>query len=397
MSGDRRRRGLSTRAVHRPALPEQDGTPLAPPLDLSSTYSFEDTDAFAKASEQRVGAGYVYTRWANPTVDAFEAAVADLEGAEDAEAFSSGMAAISCTFMALARPGSRIVAARQIYGNSYSILMTRMKDLGTTTDFFDVDDRDGIAGALPGAALLYCETIGNPRIVVADLPRLGAMAQSAGVPLVVDNTFASPALCRPVEHGATLVVHSATKFLGGHHDLMGGVACGDPGTVDKLRKVARDLGPTLAPFNAWLALRGLSTLPLRVARSSASALEIARALQSSPHIERVDYPGLEGDPSYDLCRELLGGHGGGTIGLVVAGGRERAGRFQEALEVVLPAASLGGTHSLIVHAASVTHTQLSPEELRAAGMDEGFCRLSVGLEDAEDLIEDLLRALAATA
>ena len=397
MSGDRRRRGLSTRAVHRPELPEQDGTPLAPPLDLSSTYSFEDTDAFAKASEQRVGAGYVYTRWANPTVDAFEASVADLEGADDAEAFASGMAAISSTFTALTRPGDRIVAARQLYGNSYSLLNTRVKDAGVTTDFFDVEDLAGIEAALPGAAMLYCETIGNPRIVVADLPRLGAMARAARVPLVVDNTFASPVLCRPVEHGASLVVHSATKFLGGHHDLVGGIACGDPATIHKLRKVARDLGPTLAPFNAWLAMRGLSTLPLRVERSSSSALRVAQALETSPHVERVDYPGLPSNPSYDLCRTVLGGTGGGTIGFVVGGGRERAGRFQEALEVVLPAASLGGTHSLVVHAASVTHTQLTPAELEAAGMDEGFCRLSVGLEDPEDLVEDMLGALDETA
>lgn len=399
MSGNppRTRRGFSTRAVHRPIPPPQDGTPLAPLLDLSSTYSFDDTDAFAKACEERVGAGYVYQRWANPTVDAFEAAVADLEGADDAEAFSSGMAAISCTFMALARPGARVVAVRQLYGNSYSILMTRMKDMRIETDFFDVDDLDGIEAALPGAALLYCETIGNPRIVVADLPRLGTLAHAAGVPLVVDNTFASPALCRPIEHGASLVVHSATKFLGGHHDLMGGIVCGDLAAVDAVRKVARDLGPTLAPFNAWLALRGLSTLPLRVERSSASALEVARALAASPHVERVDYPGLPSDPSHELCRSLLGGQGGGTIGLVVAGGRDRAGRFQEALDVVLPAASLGGTHSLIVHAASVTHTQLSPDELRAVGMDEGFCRLSVGLEDAADLIDDLIGALEETA
>jgi cystathionine beta-lyase/cystathionine gamma-synthase len=395
--GSRKRRGFATRAVHRPRIPEQDGEPIAPPLDLSSTYSFEDTGAFAKASEQRVGAGYVYTRWANPTVDAFEAAVADLEGAEDAEAFSSGMAAIWCTFLALTRPGDRIVAARQLYGNAYSLLSTRLTDFGVTTEFFDVGDHDGIADALDGAALLYCETIGNPRIVVADLAALGRMAQPAGVPLVVDNTFASPALCRPIEHGATLAVHSATKFLGGHHDLVGGIACGDPATIDRLRSVARDLGPTLAPFNAWLALRGVATLPLRVARSSASALEVARALASSAHVERVDYPGLPDDLSHALCRALLGGHGGGTIGFVVAGGRERAGRFQEALEVVLPAASLGGSHSLIVHAASITHTQLSPEELRAVGMDEGFCRLSIGLEDPEDLVADLSDALEATA
>ncbi len=399
MSGEgfRKRRGLATRAVHRPRIPDQDGDPLAPPLDLSSTYSFEDTRAFAKASEQRVGAGYVYARWANPTVDAFEAAVADLEGAEDAEAFSSGMAAIWCTFLALTRPGDRIVAARQLYGNTYSLLSGRMKDFGVTTEFLDVGDHDGIAAALDGAAMLYCETIGNPRIVVADLPALGKLARSAGVPLVVDNTFASPALCRPIEHGATLSVHSATKFLGGHHDLVGGIACGDPATIDRLRKVARDLGPTLAPFNAWLAMRGIATLPLRVARSSASALQVARALASTPHVERVDYPGLPDDPSHGLCRSLLGGDGGGTIGFVVAGGRERAGRFQEALEVVLPAASLGGSHSLIVHAASITHTQLSAEELRAVGMDEGFCRLSVGLEDPEDLVVDLTTALEATA
>ena len=399
MSGstDRSGRGFATRAVHRPTVPPQDGDPLAPALDLSSTYSFEDTEAFAKASKERVGAGYVYTRWANPTVDAFEAAVADLEGAHDAEAFASGMAGIWCAFLALCGPGDRIVAARQLYGNTYSLLNTRMKDFGVTTEFFDVDDLDGIAGALDGAAMLYCETIGNPRIVVAGLPALGRLARSAGVPLVVDNTFASPALCRPVEHGATLVLHSATKFLGGHHDLVGGVACGDPATIDRVRAVARDLGPTLAPFNAWLALRGLATLPLRVERSSASALAIAEMLASHEAIDRVDFPGLAGDPSYGLCRSLLGGRGGGTIGFVIAGGRERASRFQERLKVVLPAASLGGTHSLVVHAASITHTQLTSEELRAANIDKGFCRLSVGLEDPEDLSEDLASALSASA
>jgi cystathionine beta-lyase/cystathionine gamma-synthase len=366
-------------------------------LDLSSTYAFDDTQAFAKASAERVGAGYVYTRWANPTVDELEAAVADLEGAEDAEAFSSGMAAIWCTFLALCRPGDRIVAARQLYGGAYSLLTTRVKDFGVTVDFFDVDDVGGIEAALPGAAMLYCETIGNPRIVVADLPALGRLAREAGVPLVVDNTFASPALCRPVEHGATLVVHSATKFLGGHHDLVGGIACGEPAAVDRLRAVARDIGPTLAPFNAWLAMRGIATLPLRVERSSSSALAAARMLAAHGAIERVDYPALPDDPSHALCRSLLGGRGGGTVGFVVAGGRERAERFQEELDVVMPAASLGGIHSLVVHAASITHTQLTADELRAVGMDEGFCRLSVGLEDPEDIVGDLEQALAAIA
>lgn len=390
------RRALGTRAVHTPAPAAQDGDPIVPLLDQSSTYSFADSDTFAKASKERVGAGYVYTRWANPTIDAFEAAVADLEGAEDAEAFATGMAAISAVFLALCSEGDRVVAARQLYGNSYSLMTTRLPRYGISADIFDVDDYDGIASALPGAKLLYCETIGNPAVRVADLPRLGAIAADAGVPLVVDNTFASPILCRPLEHGATIVLHSATKFLGGHHDLMGGIACGDPATLRPIKELARDFGPTLAPFNAWLALRGIATIHLRVERSSQSALEVARSLAAHPAIDAVYYPALEGDVSKALCDRLLDGRGGGTLGFDVAGGRDRAQHFQEALQLVKPAASLGGTHSLIVHAASVTHTQLNAEELVAAGISEGFCRLSIGLEDPADIVADLDQALRAT-
>jgi methionine-gamma-lyase len=379
--------------VSPPSAPRQEGEPVAPILDLSSTYEFEDTDAFAKASQEKVGAGYVYTRWANPTVDAFEAAVADLEGADDAEAFATGMAAISGVFLALCQAGDRIVAARQLYGGTFSLLAHLLPRYGVTADLFDVEDHEGIGNAIDGAKILYCETIGNPRIVVADLPRLAAIAADAGVPLVVDNTFASPMLCRPIEHGASIVVHSATKFLGGHHDLMGGIACSDPATIRRVSDLSRDLGPTLAPFNAWLALRGVATLHLRVDRASASALEIARFLHDHPAIETVYYPALDSDPSKPLADRILGGRGGGMLGFDVAGGRDRARRVQEKLRVIRRAASLGGSHSLIVHAASITHTQLSPEELRAAGISEGFCRLSVGLEDVADLIADLDQAL----
>ncbi|MGH2694420.1 MAG: trans-sulfuration enzyme family protein [Actinomycetota bacterium] len=377
-----------------PLPPRQEGEPVAPILDLSTTYAFDDTDVFAKASEEKVGAGYVYTRWANPTVDAFEAAVADLEGTGDAEAFATGMAAIAGVFLALSGSGDRIVAARQLYGGTFSLLTQLLPRYGISADLFDVSDHEGIAKALAGANLLYCETIGNPRIVVADLPRLAELARGAGIPLVVDNTFASPMLCRPIEHGASVVVHAATKFLGGHHDLMGGIVCSDPPTIKRIADVARDLGPSLAPFNAWLALRGIATMHLRVERASASALEIARFLHDHPAIETVYYPALESDPSKPLADRLLGGRGGGMLGFDVAGGRNRARRFQEKLRIIRRAASLGGTHSLIVHAASVTHTQLSPEELEAAGISEGFCRLSVGLEDVADLIGDLDQALA---
>ena len=354
-------------------------------------------NAFADASAQKVGAGYVYGRWANPTVDAFEAAVAELEGAEVAEAFASGMAAISSVFLALCRSGDKIVAARQLYGNTHSLLEQRLPGYGISSQTFDLADHAGMAAALEDARLIYCETIGNPRVQVADLDALAGLAQAADVPLVVDNTFASPYLCRPLEHGASIVIHSATKFLGGHHDLLGGVVCCDSGTVDRLRAVGRDFGATLAPLNAWLALRGMTTLPLRVERSCASALAVAEALARNSGVETVYYPALEGDSSRALADSLLGGRGGGTLGFDVAGGRARAQRFQAALTVVRPAASLGGHHSLIVHAASVTHTQLGADELLAAGISEGFCRLSIGLEDASDLIADLEAALEATA
>jgi cystathionine beta-lyase/cystathionine gamma-synthase len=390
---ERSRLSFATRAVHPPPPPSQPGEPLSPPLDLSSTYSFSDIDEFARASAHKVGFGYVYGRWANPTVDAFEEAVAELEGAEAAEAFATGMGAISGVFLALCRAGDRVVAARQLYGNTHSLLEDRLPAYGITADTFDVADHLAIEEALEGARLLYCETIGNPLVRVADLDGLAALARAADVPLVVDNTFASPYLCRPLEHGASVVIHSATKFLGGHHDLMGGVVCSDRETVDKLRGVGRDLGAILAPFSAWLALRGMATLALRVERACNSALALARALDSHPDVDVVHYPALAGDPSKALADVLLGGRGGGTLGFEIAGGRARAVRFQAALEVILPAASLGGHHSLIVHAASVTHTQLSPEALAAAEISEGFCRLSVGLEEPADLISDLERAL----
>ena len=378
-------------------LDPQVGEPVAPLLDLSSTYAFENAGEFAAASAEKINQGYVYSRWANPTIDAFEAAVADLEGSEGAEAFASGMAAISTTLLALCSSGDRVVTARQLYGGSHALLSNILPRFGIETSFFDVWDHEGIESTLDGARVLYCETIGNPRITVADLSRLAELADSAGATLVVDNTFASPILCRPLEWGAAVSVHSATKFLGGHHDLLGGVVCAAENVLDQIREVARELGGILAPFNAWLALRGMKTLAMRVERSSATALEIARIIAQHPDIESVNYPGLDGDESKALADRLLGGRGGGTLGFDISGGRERARRFQDALELVRPAASLGGVHTLIVHAASVTHTQLDAEQLKAAGISEGFCRLSVGLEDATDVIEDIEQALKKSA
>ena len=362
-------------------------------LDLASTYSFESVDAFAKASEEKVGGGYVYTRWANPTIDGFEAAVADLEGAEDAEAFASGMAAISTLFLAACPPGGRIVATRQLYGGTFSLLSHTLARFGIETQFVDVWDHAAVEAALEGAALLYCETIGNSRIRVADFAALGKLAKAAGVPLAVDNTFASPSLCRPLEHGADISVHSATKFLGGHHDLIGGIVCADPAFIEKTRALSREFGAVLSPFNAWLATRGIATLQLRVERSTGSALTIARALEEHPKIDRVYYPALESSPDKAVTDRLLGGKGGGTMAFDVAGGFDAAAAFQQRLNLVMRAASLGGTHSLVVHAASVTHTQLTEAELAAAEISPGLCRLSVGIEEVDDILEDLTQAL----
>jgi methionine-gamma-lyase len=303
------------------------------------------------------------------------------------------MAAISSIFLGLCRSGDRLVASRQLYGGTHDLLSNILPRYGIESALFDVGDVDGIERALDGAKLLYCETIGNPRIMVADLPRLAQMARDHGVPLVVDNTFASPILCRPIELGADLTVHSATKFLGGHHDLVGGVVCGSPSLLEPIAEVAREMGPVLSPFNAWLTLRGMATLQLRVERSCSTALEIASMLESHPKVEKVYYPGLAADSSHVLAGALLGGRGGGTLGFDVAGGRDDAAAFQERLSLIKRAASLGGSHTLIVHAASITHTQLTPDELEAAGISPGFCRLSVGLEDPDDLMADLTQAL----
>ena len=358
---------------------------------------FEDAAEFAKASQEKVGAGYVYSRWANPTVDAFAAAVADLEGAEDAEGFSSGMAAIATTLLTLCESGDRVVAARQLYGGTHSLTQALLPRFGIQTDLVDIDDHEGIRAAVRGAKALYCETIGNPTMRVANLPVLGEIADEAGVPMIVDNTFASPVLCRPLELGARITIHSATKFLGGHHDITGGVVCGDPASLARIRELVRELGPTMSPFNAWLALRGISTIHLRVERSCRTASKNARALEQDADVERVFFPALETSPDKALADELLGGNGGANLAFDLAGGRDRAARFQNALKVIKAAASLGGSHSLLVHAASVTHTQLSPEELQAAGISEGFCRLSVGIEDEDDLLGDLDQALRASA
>jgi methionine-gamma-lyase len=385
--------GFATRAIHRATTPPVEQETPSVPIYQTSTFRFEDSEAYAETISFR-RPGYTYTRgYGNPTLLAFENVMADLEGTQAAFSFASGMAAIHTVITALATTGDRVVASPELYGGAYSMFTKVLPRYGIDVTFVNPHDPDAVAGALPGAALFYVETIANPNVTVADLEALGAICRAAGVPAVVDNTFASPALCTPARFGFDFVLHSATKYIGGHHDLTAGVVCCSEEDMRRLRGVVIETGGTMAPLEAWLAIRGLATLELRMQRHSSSALVIAQALDRHAKVERVHYPGLPSHPQHEVAlRELPRGFGG-MLAFEVEGGVEAGMRFCDALELAWVATSLGGTTTLVGHAASTTHRQLDPEARRAAGIGDGLVRVSVGLEDPEDLIEDFERAL----
>lgn len=388
-----RRPGFATRAIHRAKTPPVDQETPSVPIYQTATFRFEDSEAYAETISFR-RPGYTYTRgYGNPTLLAFETVMADLEGTQAAFSFASGMAAIHTVVTALARNGDRVVTSRELYGGAYSLFDKVLPRYGIEVAFVDPHDLDAVADALPGAALFYVETIANPNVTVADLEALGARCREAGVPAVVDNTFASPALCTPARFGFDFVLHSATKYIGGHHDLTGGVVCCSEQDMHRLRQVVIETGGTMAPLEAWLAIRGLATLELRMERHSTTAHVVAEALERHAKVERVHYPGLPSHPQHEVAlRELPRGFGG-MLAFEVEGGVEAGKGFCDALQLAWVATSLGGTTTLVGHAASTTHRQLDPKARRAAGIGDGLVRVSIGLEDPEDLIEDFERAL----
>ncbi|GBC86362.1 L-methionine gamma-lyase [bacterium HR12] len=388
-----RRLGFSTRAIHAGREVRVGQEAPSVPIYQTSTFRFRTSEEYAETIAFR-RPGFTYTRgYGNPTLEAFERAMAELEGTDAALSFASGMAAIHTVVTTFARAGDRILASRELYGGTYSLFTTVLPRYGIEVELVDPHDPAAVARALPGAALFYVETISNPTVGVADLPVLAAACREAGVVSVVDNTFASPYLCAPAEHGFDVVLHSATKYLGGHHDLIGGVACASADHVAALRATVIETGGTMAPLEAWLCLRGLATLELRMRRHSESAQRVAERLAAHPKVERVHYPGLPSHPHHAVAERLLPKGFGGVVAFEVRGGVEAGMRFCDALELVWIAASLGGTHSLVGHAASTTHRQLDPEARRAAGIADGLVRLSIGLEDVEDLLADVERAL----
>ncbi|MGZ8571921.1 MAG: trans-sulfuration enzyme family protein [Actinomycetota bacterium] len=386
-------RGFQTRAVHPPPHAAVDQETPSTPIYQTATFRFPDADAYADTISFR-RPGYTYTRgYGNPTLDAFEAQVANLERTAAGMSFASGMAAIHTLWTSVASSGDRIVATPALYGGAFALATKVMPRYGVTVDLVDPRDGAALAAALPGASLFYTETIANPTMSVADLDALGALCKGTGVPAAVDNTFASPALCNPVRHGFEYVLHSTTKYLGGHHDHTGGVIACSRESRDRLRDTVIDTGGTMAPFEAWLALRGILTLGIRMERHTATALTLATYLEGHPKVVRVHYPGLASHPDHAVAARILPGGCGGMLAVEVTGGIDGGKAFCDALELAWIATSLGGTHTLVGHAASTTHRQYPPEARLAAGITDGLIRMSAGLEDADDLIEDVDRAL----
>ncbi|MGH2576657.1 MAG: trans-sulfuration enzyme family protein [Actinomycetota bacterium] len=389
---EERKRGFTTRAIHVPPPPMDQEAPSVP-IFQTSTFRFDTSEDYAETISFR-RPGYTYTRgYGNPTLLAFERLVAELEGTESGFSFASGMAAVHTLVTSLARAGDRIVASNELYGGSYSLFTKVLPRYGIEVTFVSPHDPDAVAAALPDAVLFYAETIANPTVTVADLEALGWLCRASGVPAAVDNTFASPYLCNPARFGFDHVLHSATKYIGGHHDLTGGVIATTEDGMRRLRDMAIETGGTMAPFEAWLALRGLMTLELRMERHSRSAQTLAEFLEGQVKVERVHYPGLPSHPHHEVARRLLPRGFGGMLAFEIEGGVEAGVRFCDALELGWIATSLGGTHTLVGHAASTTHRQMDPAARRAAGIADGLVRVSVGLEDVEDLIEDFERAL----
>jgi cystathionine beta-lyase/cystathionine gamma-synthase len=399
----RKQAGENTRAVHMPAAPAPLQQPLGTPVYRTAAFQFGSAEEYRSVLNDEVP-GYSYSRIDNPTVDAFARAVAALEGVNlprwpAAQAFASGMAAISGVFWTFARAGAHVIASSAVYGGTYSFLRNVLSRFGVETDFVDITDIDAVIAAVrPATRIIYAETIANPTTAIADLRRLSEVAHETGALLVVDSTLAPPVVCRPLEHGADLVIHSATKYIGGHSDATGGVVTGRIELISNIRAVRVDTGGCLSPDEAFLLRRGLETLPLRVRRACATASVFAAALSRHPAVMRIDYPGLPSHSGHDLARRTFdAGPEGVRFGAIVTvtpyGGREAGMAFADKLRLASLATSLGGTHTKVSHVASTTHRQLDDRALAAGGIDPGAVRFSIGLEDAEDLISDAYVAL----
>jgi O-acetylhomoserine (thiol)-lyase len=418
---------FATKAVHGGWKSDPATGSFGLPMYVTAGYRFEDQEHAMRLFNMEEE-GHLYSRISNPTVEVFEKAVAQCEGGVDAVATSSGQAALTHLLLCLCSAGDHVVVATKSYGGTVTLVKNLMSRFGISSSFVDTDDVEAVRNSIrPNTRCVVTETIGNPCLNVAPLEELAAITREHHIPLVVDNTFASPALCRPKEWGANVVIHSVTKYISGHGQIIGGVIvdCGnmDWGASDKWPaltepdpsyhgvvftekfgpaalaakikvSILRDAGGCLSPFNALMAKTGLSTLHLRMERHSSNALSVARFLEEHPMVQWVSYPALESSPSYERAQKYLPNGAGGMVAFCIKGGLEAGKAFMGALELFSCVANLGDVRSMAIHPASTTHGQLTPEERKACGIDEGLVRLSVGIEDIEDILEDLDKALS---
>jgi O-acetylhomoserine (thiol)-lyase len=426
---EERKLHLETLAVHAGQEIDPATGSRAVPIYQTTSYGFRDTEHAANLFALREF-GNIYTRIMNPTTDVFEKRVAALEGGAAALATASGQAAITFAILNIAGAGDEIVSASSLYGGTYNLFAITLPKIGITVKFVNPDDPENFRRAITDKTkALYCETIGNPRGDVIDIEAVAKIAHEHGIPLIVDNTLPSPYLCRPIEHGADIVVHSATKFIGGHGTSIGGVivdggrfdwkasgkfpgltepdpsyhgvvytdAVGPIAYIIKARvQLLRDMGASLSPFNAFLLLQGLETLHLRMERHSANALAVAKYLESHEAVEWVNYPGLESHPSYKLARKYLPNGQGAILTFGIKGGVEAGRKVIDNVKLFSHLANVGDSKSLIIHPASTTHSQLEGEELLSTGVTPGMIRLSVGTEHIDDILADLDQAIRAS-
>jgi O-acetylhomoserine (thiol)-lyase len=417
--------GFETLCLHAGQIPDAQTGSRAVPLYQTASYVFDSADHAASLFNLQTF-GNVYTRLSNPTTAVFEERMAALEGGRASVATATGQAAEMVAFLNLLQSGDHVVSSAKVYGGTNTMLSVNFAKLGIESTLVDPDDPANFSKALkPNTRVIFSETLGNPAINVIDIAAVGAIAREAGIPFIVDNTAASPYLCQPLAHGADIVVHSATKFIGGHGTTMGGVVVekgdfpwdngkfpgmtepsvgyhgvkffetfGDFGFTMKARmEVMRVYGPTISPFNSWLLLQGLETLPVRMDRHVANAMGVARFLKDHPKVAWVNYPGLPESPYHVLAKKYLQKGAGSLLSFGIKGGYEAGVKFIEALTFVSHLANIGDARSLVIHPASTTHRQLSEEDQKKAGVPPDMVRLSVGLESLDDILWDLGQAL----